>query len=134
MIKLGHNVFVTGPDNENITKIQKLGVNFIEVPLDKQGLNILSDLKYMKSLKKIMIDNNIDLVFSYTIKPVIFGSLAARKARVKNSYSMITGLGYVYTENSLKVNILRYFVSILYKYSLKNNKKVIFQDKVHIIV
>lgn len=128
MISLGHEVFVTGPNKDSIDKIKALGATFLEVPLDKTGLSVIADINYMKKLKRIMIDLEIDLVFSYTIKPVIYGSIAAKQAGIRNVVSMITGLGYVYTEQNIKVKILRQIVSRLYKYSLKFNRTVIFQN------
>ena len=88
----GYEIVVTGPNRDNIEKIEELGVKFIEIPLDKNSMGILNNLKYYNSLKKIMKKEQPDIVLSYTIKPVLFASIAAKKAKIKNIYALITGL------------------------------------------
>lgn len=129
IISAGYEVVVTGPNKDNIEHILKLGARFEEVPLDRSGLNILNDLKYLKKLYQLIKKEQPDVTLGYTIKPVIYGSLAARFAGVSNIYSMITGKGYVYASNDFKAKILKFFISFLYKISFKGNKQVIFQNK-----
>ena len=70
-----------------------------------------------------------DVVLGYTIKPVIFGTLAAKKSKILNSYSLITGLGQVYSQFAgIKTKIIRTICGIAYKIVFKYNKKVIFQN------
>ena len=129
MISCGHEVVVTGPNQDFVEDIYALGVSkFIEVPLVKDNTNIKGDLSYLKKLKKVMKEEKPDLVFSYTIKPVTYGSIAAHKAKVKNIYAMVTGLGRVYTSNSVKTKIIRLITKILYKKAFKSCKAVIFQN------
>ena len=128
IINEGYEVIVIGPNKDNIEEVLKLGVSFKEVPLKKDKVSILADLEYYKGLKKILKEEKPDIVFSYTIKPVIYGSLAARKCKIKNVYAMITGLGRLYASKSLKTKILRYASNFLYKNALKGCKKVIFQN------
>ena len=68
-------------------------------------------------------------MLSYTIKPVIYASIAAKKANVSNINAMITGVGYLFTSSSIKANILKFFGKKLYKYGLKCAHNVIFQNK-----
>jgi len=68
------------------------------------------------------------LVFNYTIKPVIFGSIAARLAGVKNIYSMLTGLGYVFVAKGGKALIIKTISKFLYRIALKRCDKVLFQN------
>ena len=129
MITCGNSVVVTGPNQEYVEDIMALGVSkFIEVPLVKDNTNALGDLKYCSKLRKVMKSEKPDLVFSYTIKPVIYGSIAARLAGVKKIYPMVTGLGRVYTSNSLKTKVIRFITKILYKSAFSGCNKVIFQN------
>ena len=130
IINKGYEVIVTGPNLENVEKIQNLGAKFIRVELDKESTGLFSNWKYYKSLVKIMKDEKPDIVLAYTIKPVIFGTLAAKKAKINNSYSLITGLGQVYSfDANLKTKIIRFICGIAYKIIFKYNKRVIFQNK-----
>ena len=70
-----------------------------------------------------------DKVFSFTIKPVIFGSIAAKRAGVEEIYSLICGLGMLFCSDALKTRVLRVVGVELYKHALKFNKKVIFQNQ-----
>lgn len=127
-IKHGYEVVVTGPDMQYIDDIRALGARFIEVPFVKDNVGIKGDLIYCQKLRKIMEEEKPDKVFSYTIKPVIYGSIAAGKAGIKEVYPMITGLGRVYGTNNLKSKILRIITGVLYKKAFRRCKKVIFQN------
>lgn len=127
-IKCGYNVVVTGPNRDYIDDIYALGASFIEVPFVKDNIGIKGDIDYCNKLVKVIKEEKPDKVFAYTIKPVIYGSIAAGKAGVKDIYPMITGLGRVYGTTGLKSNILRLITGILYKYALRYAKKVIFQN------
>lgn len=129
MISCGHEVVVIGPNNEFVDEIYNLGVSrFIEVPLVKDNTSVGGDLAYLKRLKMVMKEEKPDLVFSYTIKPVIYGSIAAKAAKVKNICAMVTGLGRVYTSNGLKTKLIRIITKHLYKKAFKSCNTVIFQN------
>ena len=130
MIAHGNEVYVTGPNQDYVEDVYALGVKeFIEVPLVKDNTSIKGDLKYLFKLKKVMKTVQPDLVFSYTIKPVVYGSIAAKLSGDKRVYAMVTGLGRVYTSESLKTKIIKLITKILYKTAFLCCKKVIFQNK-----
>lgn len=129
MIANGHEVYVIGPNQDFIEDIMALGVTtFIEVPFVKDNVNAFGDFKYCKLLKEKVKEVNPDVVFSYTIKPVIYGSIAASKAGVKHIYPMITGLGRVFASYTVKAKFVRFVAGFLYKYALSNCDKVMFQN------
>ncbi len=128
IISLGHEVIVTGPNKTDEEKIRALGAEFVDIPLDKDSVNPIKDIKYARALKKLIKEKKPDVVFSYTVKPIIYGSYAARKCGVKNIFPMLTGIGYVFNSDSVKAKLLRKPVSFLYKKTLKNANKVIFQN------
>lgn len=127
-INHGYEVVVTGPNKDYIDDIKALGARFIEIPFVKDNVGIKGDIQYCKKLKEAMKEEKPDKVFSYTIKPVIYGSIAAGKAGVKEVYPMITGLGRVYGTDTVKSKILQVITGILYKKAFKCCKKVIFQN------
>ncbi len=129
IIANGHEVYAVGPNKDFIKDVMSLGIKeFIEVPFVKDNTSVVGDLKYCSHLKKVIRTIKPDLVFSYTIKPVIYGSIAAGHAGVKHVYSMVTGLGRVYASNSIKAKLVRLLIGILYKSALKSCDKVIFQN------
>lgn len=129
IIKKGYDVSAVVPEDELDDKFKELGVKKIVLNFNKTSLSIFDSLKYLKGLKKILIEEKPDKVFSYTIKPVIFGSIAAHQTKVKEIFSLVCGLGYVYSVNNLKTKIIRPICNLAYKIAFKYNKKVIFQNK-----
>jgi glycosyltransferase involved in cell wall biosynthesis len=105
-----------------------IGAHPVNFDLQRTNLNPIADYRSIKFLKKIIKENKIDLVFPYTIKPVIYGSFAANSLHVP-TISLITGLGYTFSGQSLKSRTLQKVTQFLYKQGLKNNVFTFFQNK-----
>lgn len=124
----GYDVVVTGPNKESVDKIEALGAKFIEVPVNKNGLNPFADIAYCLKLRRIMKAEKADAILGYTIKPVIYGSIAGKLAGVNNRTAMVTGAGYLFASKSLKAKIIRFISFMLYRIGLGAAQKVIFQN------
>lgn len=126
----GHEVCGIAPlDSPDVPeKLAAMGIEFIEAPIKRTGMNPLLDLFTILSLTGILRKLKPDAVLSYTIKPVIYGSAAARLAGVKNIYSMITGLGYAFGHTSGKRGLLFKLVKGMYRSALLVNSGVMFQN------
>jgi len=96
--------------------INELGVPFMSLPIDKKGINPLADLRLISSLFWWYRRERPEIVHHFTIKPVIYGSIAARLANVPRIINTVTGLGYVFTAD--KIGWLRQIVERLYRISL----------------
>lgn len=129
IIKNGHEVVVISPEEDSSFCLKHLGVKLIPLYLDKASLSFFNNFKYFLNLIKILKKEKPDKVFSYNIKPVIFGSIASKFAKVPEIYPMITGLGYIYSKNNLYFRILQFITGLGYKLSFRFSKKVIFQNK-----
>lgn len=119
----GHQVVLIYPactkEEELISKIpQKCKV--YEVNMVPSGSNPLKDVSYLCQLYKIYKEEKPDIVFNYTIKPNIYGSLAAKVLKIKR-VDMVAGLGYIFTGNGLSKKIGR----LLYKIGLRVADRVI---------
>ncbi len=128
IIANGYEVIVTGPNRDNVEKIEALGARFAEIPMNKNGVNPVKDLAYQRALKTLFDKEKPDAVLGYTSKPVIYGSIAAKRAGVKKITAMITGLGYAFTQKTLKARIIRLIMIMLYKPALKCAHTVVFQN------
>ncbi|MBV7268152.1 glycosyltransferase family 4 protein [Winogradskyella luteola] len=130
LVDSGFEVFAAAPSfaKKNSQDIKKLGATPIEFNLQRTGLNPLKDFKSIKELKSIIKDNKIDLVFPYTVKPVIYGSMAANMCKVP-VVSLITGLGYTFTGLTKKARTLQRFNETLYKLSIRKNRSIVFQNR-----
>lgn len=131
MLQQGHDVVTMAPPHSPSPgpELEAMGASYREVPLNRRGLNPLNDLASLFSLKRILKEIKPDALLSYTIKPVVYGSLAARLAGVPRSYSMITGLGYAFVEDrGLRRRVLFNLVRGLYAAGLRSNEAVLFQN------
>ena len=92
-------------------------------------MNPVADFVMAVSLFRLMRKIRPDVVLSYTIKPVIWGTLAAWIARVPKRYALITGLGYAFTGKATgKRLIIQRIARWLYKCALARATKVFFQN------
>lgn len=129
LVKNGFEVFAAAPEFDKKTYDQLIdyGATPIEFKLQRTGMNPIKDAKTILELKKIISNNNIDLVFPYTVKPVIYGSIAAKLCKV-SVISLITGLGFAFTGLTLKARVLQRLNEFLYKISIRKNKVIVFQN------
>ena len=128
IIAQGYEVLVTGPDMTDVDKIEALGARFVEIPMNKHGTSVLGDLKYFCALYRLMRAEKPEVTLGYTVKPSIFGAIAARLAGVKNINSMITGAGYTFISTTFKARLLGLLVRVLYRIGLRAADHVIFQN------
>jgi glycosyltransferase involved in cell wall biosynthesis len=130
LAKSGHEVIAIAPgENPEIAcKLRDIGVSYCAVELERTGMNPVRDLRALFRMTSRLRSISPDIVLGYTIKPVIFGSLAARLAGVPHIFSIITGLGYAFMEQSLKQSMVNRIVSCLYRIGLAFNEKVFFQN------
>lgn len=131
-LKKGHQVyaFTSEYTAEDLIKIEKLGATPITYTLNRGGLNPFADIIATCQLSKKIKVINPDLVFSYFSKPVIFGTLAAKLAKVPHVIGMLEGLGYTFTEQpeglSKKTQIIKKIQVFLYKIALPQLDQLIF--------
>lgn len=128
IIESGYEVVVTGPNRIDVDKIEALGARFIEVPIDKNGVDPRADIRYQKALEKIFREEKPDVVLGYTSKPVIYGSIAAKKAKVPHIAAMVTGAGYAFTAKTAKARVIKLIMSVLYKRAFRCADVAIFQN------
>lgn len=122
--ELGYEIVLVAPDDPHSqlkTHVPDF-VKYIQVKLERTGQSPLHDIRYMISLYRIYCSEKPDWIFHYTIKPNIYGTLAAYFAGIR-SVSMIAGLGYAFSTKNLTQKI----VTILYRLSLK------FADRVFVL-
>lgn len=111
-------------------KLEALGYYVHEVPMQRTGTNPVADLKTLRATYNIIKKIKPDYVLSYTIKPVIYGTLAAWLAKVPHRFALITGLGYAFqnVEYGSKRSFFQKIVHGLYQQALSHSHKVFFQN------
>lgn len=129
IVEMGYDVTVIVPHNLYVKELEEIGVKVIVMPYDKNSTSVKANLDTIKGIQGIIEKEKPDLIFAYTIKPIILGSIAAKKCGVTQMYSMVTGMGHIYSDNSFKTRIIRLICGMGYRYAFKANKKVIFQNQ-----
>ncbi len=119
----GHEVYLSMPKDEENVFFEKMGCKIIVTDIDRRGMNPLNDLSLIKQYIKMMGQINPDIIFSYTIKPNIYGSIASNKLGLRQICN-ITGTGATF----LKDNFLSKIAEMLYKISVKKSYRVFFQN------
>jgi glycosyltransferase involved in cell wall biosynthesis len=126
-----HDVRVILADSENPDAAAKVitASQILTLPLSRKGTNPLAELRTIVAYYQHYIRQRPDLVHHFTIKPVIYGTLAARLAKVPRIVNSITGLGYVFTSKTLKARALGMLVKNLYRFCFASPRvRVIFQN------
>lgn len=123
LVDENHEVFISMPKSEENKFFSDMGCNIIETNVDRRGINPIKDAKLILDYIKIMRSIKPDIIFSYTIKPNIYGCIASNITKYKQ-ISNITGTGGTF----LKKSILSEIAKTLYKISIKKSYKVFFQN------
>ena len=130
----GYKVSVASPKDRFSDNLQKelkdIGVNINIFSLSGKSLNIFKDCKSVLQIFKIIRDSKPNIIISYTAKPVIYTGLVLKCFKKISYFPLITGLGYAFIDKeSVKYKIIKYLIIRLYRESLKNSAKTIFQNK-----
>lgn len=126
LLKQGHKVYISSPSGKKINEFVSLGCIHINTKVDRRGINPVNDFKLLYDYRKIFKSIKPDIVFSYTIKPNIYGGIVSRLTSIP-MIATITGLGTaIEAKNWLSSLIIK-----LYKFSFKNIQKVFVQNSVN---
>jgi glycosyltransferase involved in cell wall biosynthesis len=130
LIENGFRVYAAAPKQPDHIKekLESIGAIPLEFKLNRTGLNPIKDIGSVLELRKLIKQNRIDLVFPYTVKPVIYSSFAANSCGVP-VISLITGLGFAFTGLTRKARVLQWLNQNLYRSSIRRNRVVVFQNK-----
>lgn len=133
LLNKGLEVHVAAPElsvNKIVmSELTELGVIAHDIPIQRTGMNPLADLSALLALWQLMRQIKPRYVLGYTIKPVIYGTLAAWLARVPQRFALITGLGFAFMgEEDNQRSRVRVVVQGLYRTALRHCQTVFFQN------
>lgn len=118
-----HQVVLGLPDGPLVRPLEQMGCRFVDVALERRGINPVTDLKLCLAYFRLLRKEKPDLVITYTIKPNIYGGLVCRLMKVPYACN-ITGLGTAFQKQGL----LRQLVTTLYRSALKKARVVFFEN------
>lgn len=115
---------------QEFINLSELGYHLHEVTLQRTGTNPLTDFRTLIAVYRLLRKIKPDVILSYTIKPIIYGTLAACLAKVPKRFVLISGLGYTFSKVSEKDTrtSLQKFIHGLYTRALAKSEKVFFQN------
>ena len=115
LVEDGLKVYAVSPPGPFVADIESLGVEFVPWVLIRRSLNPFTELASLLRLVRIYRRLRPDLVQHFTVKPNVYGALAARLTGVPVVFSGVQGLGYAFGQGGGKRGLLRVALSALYK-------------------
>lgn len=110
--------------------IRQAGIKLIPFNLERGSMNPLKELSAVARLTSIYRQEKPDVVHHVAIKPILYGSIAARFAGISNIVNALTGMGYIFTSDSLKARLIRPFITIAFRALLNGIKsRLIMQNQ-----
>jgi glycosyltransferase involved in cell wall biosynthesis len=123
----GDEVVLLSPPGEYGPRLREMGFRWEPLPVSRSGINPLAELAAIRRVSALYRDVRPDVVHHFTIKCVIYGSLAARRVGVQRIVNSVTGLGFALLANTFKARLIRPVVLALYRHALRGTQ-VIFQN------
>jgi glycosyltransferase involved in cell wall biosynthesis len=123
MVRRDIRVYALAPDYDDTSRaaVMALGAVPVDCFMSRVGMNPLRDALDLFLLSRQLRSLKLSASLAYFIKPVIYGTLAARLAAVPKRFAMIEGAGYVFADSekpSICRRLLRSFVTQLYRLGL----------------
>ncbi|MFY0689775.1 MAG: glycosyltransferase family 4 protein [Cyclobacteriaceae bacterium] len=124
LIDEGHDVYAFSPVDEYVQKLTSLGCKYVCVEMSASGINPLKESGIIHRYRQVLKTHKIDILLSYTIKPNIYGTLAARSLNIP-VLANVSGLGTVFLWKGWVSAFARRF----YHFALKQSAHIFFQNQ-----
>ena len=115
-------------DTNTEAQVKELGAEFHVVRIERAGLNPIRDLMTLYEFLRLFRTFQPEVFIGYTVKPVVYGLLAAWVAGIPRRYALITGLGYAFIGGGALRGLLQSLVGTLYRIALRTATKVFFEN------
>lgn len=129
LLDLGHQVVAIAPFDGGEERISALGVTCFDIRLSRWGVRPWRETCALAVLRGLLKRERPDAVLAFTIKPIIYGAVAARLAGVPRIVSVVTGLGFMFVDSGRFPRLKQVFALTLYRLALRFNEKVFFQNR-----
>src|SRR4030042_4784220 len=128
--RIGWEVIMVSPPGPFAIKLVDEGFEWQEWKVDRRGLSLGREINSTLHLLNIYKEKRPLLVHHFTIKPVMYGSFAARMAKVPAIVNSITGLGYIFLRSGWQGTALRALIKPLYRLAIKRpNVRGVFENR-----
>ncbi|MFB9863450.1 glycosyltransferase family 4 protein [Rufibacter immobilis] len=123
LLAAGHEVVAIAPEDAYSAKLVAEGCTFVPLPMESKGTNPIKDMLLIRKFLQAYQSVKPDVILQYTIKPNIYGSIAARLAGIP-TINNVSGLGTVF----IVENLVSKIAMALYRFSFRFPAKVFFQN------
>jgi len=128
--QMGYEIHVAAPYSDAASELAAMHFSYHRIKLDRKGINPFRECQTVSDLFCLYRSLKPDVIHHITIKPILYGGIAARLARVPAVVNAVTGLGYLFISQTKWARLLRFFSKIGFYVSFRHpNMRVIFQNK-----
>ncbi|MDY5615938.1 MAG: glycosyltransferase family 4 protein [Helicobacter sp.] len=129
LVKAGHEVLALTPKGEYFSQFAKHQITAIDYSIERSSLNPFKALKTIQNIAEILKKEKPDILHTFMLKPNIYGSFAAKIAKIPYVINSLTGLGSFYIQKTPKTFLLKILIERLNFFAFKIAKKVLFQNQ-----
>ena len=129
-LQKSYKVYVLAPGIRDDLKPEliNMGIEFIEIKLERKGFSLLNLISSVIELIRLFKEIQPNIIFSYTHKAILSGSLAAKISGFSNTFSLVTGTGHIFDNKTEKEKVIKFIGSLALRLALRFNKLVFFQN------
>jgi glycosyltransferase involved in cell wall biosynthesis len=125
----GAEVVMISPPGKYGSRFAEQGFCWIPLPMDRRSLNLINEFRLLWFIYRLYKQESPDIVHNFTIKSVVYGSLAAQAAGISSRVHAVTGLGHIFISQSFKARLLRPLVKLLLRLALRGaDSRLILQN------
>ncbi|OHD94229.1 MAG: hypothetical protein A2552_08660 [Sulfuricurvum sp. RIFOXYD2_FULL_44_160] len=126
LLKRGYKVYAICPKGDKNQALRDIGCDVINYDIDRKGLNPFSEKQSIDNIYYAIKDLHLDVLHTFTAKPNIYGTYAAKKAGIPIILNLVEGLGSFYVKNTLKNILIRTVMERLYKRAFQLSQGCVF--------
>lgn len=115
LIERGHHVFAIVPSGEYSEKFAEYGIVHVSYDIERESLNPFKEYRFMKNIYSVIKPLDLDMLHTFTAKPNIYGTFAAKRAGIPTVLNLVEGLGSFYVDESIKSRLVRRVMEKLYQ-------------------
>ncbi len=124
-ISAGFEVGVATRVRAHGERIRSAGIELIPLQLARRGTNPFAELRAVREIVKTYRAFRPDIVHQVALKPIVYGSFAARLARVPHVVNALTGLGYVFSSDDIGAQLARPLLTAAYRVALRQGRVIV---------
>lgn len=115
LIKKGIKVYAICPKGDKNRALKEIGCEVVNYDIRRESINPFKEKQAIDNIYQAIKDLDIDMIHTFTAKPNIYGTFAAKKANIPIILNLVEGLGSFYVHNTLKNILIRNIMEKMYK-------------------